>query len=106
MKPGLSLYFRDHTTSDQRVLIHAVVESVADEVATAVQESWDEIQVPQCGYCQTGQVMTAIALLRAIPQPSDADIDGALTGNICRCSNYNRYVASVLAAAEKGTDGA
>ena len=77
------------------------IEGVDGEVAAAVQSSWDEIQVPQCGYCQSGQVMTAIALLDKIEKPSDDDIDAAMTGNICRCATYPRIRQAVHKAAEK-----
>ena len=77
------------------------IEGVEGSLANAVQESWDEIQVPQCGYCQSGQVMTAIALLDKVPKPSDDDIDAAMTGNICRCATYPRIRKAVHRAAEK-----
>ena len=66
----------------------------------AVQRAWAEIDVVQCGYCQSGQIMTAVALLRAKPRPTDADIDAALAGNICRCGTYQRIRAAVHRAAE------
>ncbi|MCG8422659.1 MAG: (2Fe-2S)-binding protein [Proteobacteria bacterium] len=66
------------------------IEGVSGSVAEAVQNSWQELQVPQCGYCQSGQIMTAIALLREIPRPTDSDIDSAMTGNACRCATYVR----------------
>jgi isoquinoline 1-oxidoreductase alpha subunit len=65
-----------------------------------VQKAWVEQQVPQCGYCQTGMVMTAAALLAKTPKPTDADIDAAMT-NICRCGTYVRVRAAIHAAAEK-----
>ena len=77
------------------------IEGVDGKVAAAVQSSWDETQVPQCGYCQSGQVMTAIALLDQIQKPSDDDIDAAMTGNICRCATYPRIRQAVHRAAEK-----
>jgi len=77
------------------------IEGVAGPVASAVQEAWDELQVPQCGYCQSGQVMTTIALLAKISKPSDDDIDGALTGNVCRCATYPRIRRAVHEAAAK-----
>ena len=77
------------------------IEGVNGELVNAVQESWDEIQVPQCGYCQSGQVMAAIALLDKTPSPSDADIDDAMSGNICRCATYPRIRQAVHQAAEK-----
>lgn len=66
------------------------IEGLSGNVAEAVQHAWDTIQVPQCGYCQPGQVMAATALLRANPSPSDDDIDEALQGNLCRCGTYQR----------------
>ena len=77
------------------------IEGVAGTVAAAVQESWETIQVPQCGYCQSGQMMTAIALLERKPRPSDDDIDGAMAGNICRCATYPRIRRAVHDAAAK-----
>ena len=69
-----------------------------------VQRAWIEEDVVQCGYCQSGQIMTAAALLAARPRPTDADIDAALSGNICRCGTYQRIRAAVHRAA--GTSGA
>ena len=65
-----------------------------------VQRAWAELDVVQCGYCQSGQIMSAAALLAAKPKPTDADIDAALTGNICRCGTYQRIRAAVHRAAE------
>lgn len=67
-----------------------------------VQQAWIDADVVQCGYCQSGQVMTAVALLRATPKPTDADIDAALAGNICRCGTYQRIRAAVHLAAKSG----
>ena len=69
-----------------------------------VQQAWAELDVPQCGYCQSGQIMSATALLEAKPNPSDADIDAAMAGNICRCGTYPRIRAAIHKAA--GTKGA
>tara|TARA_R110002072_G_scaffold4280_9_gene30264 strand:- start:57 stop:560 length:504 start_codon:yes stop_codon:yes gene_type:complete len=66
-----------------------------------LQEYWIEFNVPQCGYCQSGQLMSASALLKNNPQPSDADIDLAMSGNICRCGTYPRIKAAIKAAAKK-----
>jgi len=71
----------------------------ADKVGAAVQAAWDRIDVPQCGYCQSGQVMAATALLAKNPQPTDADIDAAMNGNICRCGTYARIRAAIHGAA-------
>jgi isoquinoline 1-oxidoreductase alpha subunit len=64
-----------------------------------VQVAWRDLQVPQCGYCQSGQIMTAAAMLRDMPNPTDEDIDGVMTGNLCRCMTYNRIRAAVHKAA-------
>lgn len=65
-----------------------------------VQEAWKQADVVQCGYCQSGQVMSAVALLRENPKPSDADIDRAMAGNICRCGTYPRIRAAIHSAAK------
>ena len=67
----------------------------ADRVGKAVQDAWVRHDVPQCGYCQSGQVMSATALLKANQKPSDADIDAAMSGNICRCGTYQRIRAAI-----------
>jgi isoquinoline 1-oxidoreductase alpha subunit len=67
----------------------------ADSVGKRVQAAWIEVGVPQCGYCQAGQIMSATALLKQKPQPSDADIDSAMSGNICRCGTYPRIRAAI-----------
>ena len=72
---------------------------IARDGAEAVQTAWQQLDVVQCGYCQSGQVMTAIALLSEIDKPSDADIDAGLAGNICRCATYHRIRAAVHEAA-------
>jgi isoquinoline 1-oxidoreductase alpha subunit len=76
----------------------------ADPVGKAVQTAWIEISVPQCGYCQTGQIMSATALLKRNPKPTDADIDRAMAGNICRCGTYPRIRTAIKQAA--GLQGA
>jgi len=65
-----------------------------------LQKAWQELDVPQCGYCQAGQIMTAAALLKKNPRPTDADIDTALAGNLCRCGTYLRIRAGIHRAAE------
>jgi isoquinoline 1-oxidoreductase alpha subunit len=70
-----------------------------DPVGARVQEAWRQVDVVQCGYCQSGQVMAATALLTATPKPSDADIDKAMAGNICRCGTYGRIRAAIKVAA-------
>lgn len=71
----------------------------ADGSLTPVQEAWIEHDVPQCGYCQAGQIMSATALLKNNPSPSDADIDAAMSGNICRCATYSRIKKAIKSAA-------
>lgn len=75
------------------------IEGLQGPVGTAVQAAWDKHQVPQCGYCQSGQVMTAAALLAKTPKPTDEQIVGAMQGNICRCGTYGRIKAAVRDAA-------
>jgi isoquinoline 1-oxidoreductase subunit alpha len=76
------------------------VEGLSSDRSHAVQRAWLEIDVPQCGYCQSGQIMAAAALLATNPNPTDADIDAAMTGNLCRCGTYVRIRAAVHRAAE------
>jgi isoquinoline 1-oxidoreductase alpha subunit len=75
------------------------IEGLQTPAAKAVQAAWIELQVPQCGYCQSGQVMSATALLEKNAAPTDADIDSAMSGNICRCATYSRIRAAIHAAA-------
>ena len=75
-----------------------------DKVGKAVQAAWVELGVPQCGYCQAGQIMSATALLKKKPKPTDAEIDEAMAGNICRCGTYARIRAAIKQAA--GQNGA
>jgi isoquinoline 1-oxidoreductase alpha subunit len=72
-----------------------------DKVGKAVQEAWGEVDVVQCGYCQSGQIMAATALLTTNKTPTDADIDAAMSGNICRCGTYPRIRAAIHEAASK-----
>jgi isoquinoline 1-oxidoreductase alpha subunit len=76
------------------------IEGLQSKQAKAVQTAWIEHQVPQCGYCQSGQVMSATALLEKNSAPTDADIDGAMSGNICRCATYSRIRAAIHTAAQ------
>jgi isoquinoline 1-oxidoreductase alpha subunit len=76
------------------------IEGLQSKRAKAVQAAWINLQVPQCGYCQSGQIMSATALLETNPAPTDADIDGAMSGNICRCATYSRIRAAIHAAAD------
>ena len=71
-----------------------------DPVGAVVQAAWIEHDVPQCGYCQSGQVMSAVALLRSNPTPSDAEIESAMAGNICRCGTYLRIKAAIRSASD------
>ena len=75
------------------------IEGVGDTPAgKALQGAWQQINVPQCGYCQSGQIMSAAALLATTPKPTDADIDAAMSGNICRCGTYTRIRAAIRQA--------
>ncbi|MBS0583364.1 MAG: (2Fe-2S)-binding protein [Proteobacteria bacterium] len=76
------------------------IEGLGGKVAGAVQAAWERIDVPQCGYCQSGQVLAATALLTSNPKPSDADIDTAMSGNLCRCGTYQRIRAAIHDAAK------
>jgi isoquinoline 1-oxidoreductase alpha subunit len=77
----------------------------ADPIGKAVQEAWRAIDVVQCGYCQSGQIMSATALLGGNRRPSDADIEGAMAGNLCRCATYVRIRAAIHQAAKALGDG-
>jgi len=77
------------------------IEGLSEKGDHPVQQAWLEIDVPQCGYCQAGQIMTASALLKANPNPSDQQIADAMNGNICRCGTYTRIKTAVKSAAEK-----
>ncbi|MEZ0469120.1 (2Fe-2S)-binding protein [Luteimonas salinilitoris] len=76
------------------------IEGLSEDGSHPVQQAWAEIDVVQCGYCQSGQIMSAAALLVTVPSPSDGDIDQALSGNLCRCGTYQRIRAAVHRAAE------
>ena len=77
------------------------IEGLSEEGAHPVQEAWTEVDVPQCGYCQAGQMMTASAFLNKNPNPSEQEIRNAMHGNICRCASYTRIRKAVAIAAEK-----
>lgn len=77
------------------------IEGISNGMLHAVQQAWVELQVPQCGYCQSGQVMTAVALLKKTPNPTDQQIDAAMSGNICRCGTYDRIRKAIHQAAEE-----
>jgi|TARA_B110000503_G_C7154297_1_gene416603 isoquinoline 1-oxidoreductase alpha subunit len=77
------------------------IEGIADDSGklSKVQQAWIDEQVPQCGYCQSGQIMSAVALLESNPNPSDSDIDAAMSGNVCRCGMYGRIKKAIKNAA-------
>jgi isoquinoline 1-oxidoreductase alpha subunit len=75
------------------------IEGISGNGLHPVQQAWIEFNVPQCGYCQSGQIMQAISLLKSNPKPSDDDIDNAMAGNICRCGTYQRIRAAIKSAA-------
>ena len=77
------------------------IEGLSEDGTHPVQLAWKEVDVPQCGYCQAGQIMTASAFLEKVPSPSTSEIKGAMNGNICRCAAYNRIHKAVALAAEK-----
>lgn len=77
------------------------IEGIAGPVAEAVQSAWRELDVVQCGYCQSGQIMSAIGLLSETPNPSDDDINASMSGNACRCATYHRIRAAIHHAAGK-----
>lgn len=75
------------------------IEGLEGETAAAVQSAWTDLDVPQCGYCQSGQIMSAVALLNEVPAPTDRQIDRAMAGNICRCATYVRIRRAIHKAA-------
>lgn len=77
------------------------IEGLSEKGDHPLQLAWDEVDVAQCGYCQAGQIMSAAALLKTNPKPSDADIENALSGNLCRCGTYHRIKDAVKLAAKK-----
>jgi len=77
------------------------VEGLSAEGTHALQKAWMELDVPQCGYCQAGQLMSAAALLAKTPKPTDAQIDAAMNGNLCRCGTYNGIVRAIQRAAKE-----
>ena len=76
------------------------IEGASGDIAKAVQDAWIRLDVAQCGYCQPGQIMSAIGLLSQIPKPTDDDIDKAMDGNVCRCATYHRIRAAIHEAAK------
>jgi isoquinoline 1-oxidoreductase alpha subunit len=81
------------------------IEGLSPDSSHPVQRAWIELDVPQCGYCQSGQIMSAVALLARTAQPSGADIDAAMAGNICRCGTYQRIRAAIHRAAQLKSGG-
>ena len=79
------------------------IEGLSEQGDHPVQKAWKEFGVPQCGYCQAGQIMSATALLDRNPNPTDEDIDRSMAGNICRCGTYTRIRAAIRAAADEGS---
>jgi len=77
------------------------IEGLSEDGSHPVQKAWRELNVAQCGYCQSGQIMSAVALLERNPEPSDEDIDTAMSGNICRCGTYTRIRSAIHKAAEE-----
>jgi isoquinoline 1-oxidoreductase alpha subunit len=86
-------------TAEQKI---TTIEGLSKDRSHPVQQAWIELDVPQCGYCQSGQIMSAAALLAKTPKPTDADIDAAMAGNLCRCGTYQRIRAAIHRAAEIG----
>ncbi|MFT6216539.1 MAG: isoquinoline 1-oxidoreductase alpha subunit [Roseivirga sp.] len=89
-------------TVDQNI---TTIEGLSDDNSHPVQKAWLEVQAPQCGYCQSGQIMSATALLNSNPKPSDHDIDAAMSGNICRCGTYPRIRKAIHLASKEMTNG-
>ena len=87
------------STVNQNVM---TIEGLSADGSHPLQKAWMEVDVPQCGYCQAGQLMSAAALLRKTPKPSDADINTAMTGNVCRCGTYLRIREAIHLAAGNG----
>jgi isoquinoline 1-oxidoreductase alpha subunit len=79
------------------------IEGLSPDGSHPVQVAWEALDVPQCGYCQAGQIMSAAALLAHTPHPTDAEIDTAMTGNLCRCGTFPRIRQAIHEAAEAGT---
>jgi isoquinoline 1-oxidoreductase alpha subunit len=88
------------TVSDAAGTEIVTIEGVSGKVAEAVQATWVKMDVPQCGYCQSGQVMSAVALLTEKKKPSDTEIDDAMSGNLCRCATYHRIRGAIHEAAK------
>ncbi len=81
------------------------IEGVQSSEAEAIREAWESLDVPQCGYCQSGQIMSAVGVLRNTPNPTDDDIDNAMSGNVCRCATYVRIRQAIHLAADNLNGG-
>ena len=88
------------TVADAASMKITTIEGISGKAADAVRAAWRALDVPQCGYCQSGQIMSAVALIADNSNPSDGDIDAAMDGNVCRCVTYGRIRAAIHAAAE------
>jgi len=97
--------FRAGDAIENRNRQHLTIEGLNEGGNHPVQRAWRTLNVPQCGYCQSGQIMSAAALLARTPNPSDADIDRGMAGNICRCGTYQRIRAAIKMAASNGQRG-
>jgi aerobic-type carbon monoxide dehydrogenase small subunit (CoxS/CutS family) len=102
-QPSRSCQLQVGTLAGKKI---TTIEGISTDGTHPVQQAWIEHQVPQCGYCQSGQIMSAVALLATKPKPTDADIDQAMSGNICRCGTYQRIRAAIHTAAGQATSGA
>jgi len=98
-QPARSCITPVSTVGTKRV---ATIESLPSDGSHPLQKAWVELDVPQCGYCQAGQLMSASALLTTTPRPTDAQIDAAMSGNVCRCGTYVRIKAAIKQAANGG----
>jgi len=97
---GLPIRSCQTSVADAAGMTIVTIEGLSGKAAEAVQAAWRELDVPQCGYCQSGQIMSATALLGQNAAPSDADINDAMDGNVCRCATYHRIRAGIHRAAE------
>jgi isoquinoline 1-oxidoreductase alpha subunit len=88
------------TIADAAAMKITTIEGISGKIAEAVRAAWTELDVPQCGYCQSGQIMAATALLTENASPSDDDINAAMDGNVCRCATYHRIRAGIHRAAD------
>jgi aerobic-type carbon monoxide dehydrogenase small subunit (CoxS/CutS family) len=96
-EPARSCITKISTVAGKKI---TTIEGISADGSHPVQQAWMEVDVPQCGYCQSGQIMSAVALLSKTPNPTDAQIDEAMTGNICRCGTYQRIRKAIHRAAE------